>query len=144
MDNRFADEFAQTREILGNKWSVEPWTGRNALRMQARILNTFGQNGAQAIGGDMEALAIAIQALASLNPDKLVDLALDLTRSTRINGEQVTELFFDKHFKANFSELIVGVAWILRVNFGEMWGKGLSGNRARVDVAQMVMEMLLD
>lgn len=144
MDNRFADGFAHTREILDNKWSVEPWTGRNALRMQARILNTFGKNGAQAIRGDMEALAVAIQALVSLNPEQLVDLALDLTRSTQVNGEQVTELFFDKHFKANISELIVGIAWILRVNFGEMWGKGLSGNRVRVDVAQMVMEMLLD
>lgn len=144
MDSRFADGFAHTREVLGNKWSVEPWTGRNALRMQARILNTFGKNGAQAISGDMEALAVAIQALVSLNPEQLVDLALDLTRSTQVNGEQVTELFFDKHFKANISELIVGIAWILRVNFGEMWGKGLSGNRVRVDVAQMVMEMLLD
>lgn len=124
----------EKRDINGHTWEVTQWPGRYSLRMQARIASAFGPvlggliDGKIALTMDLDSeveinVAKAMEAFATHNSEtSFQELILSMLSSAKIDGKDAdNEAFFDMHFAGNMSELYAGIAFVLQVNYGNLF-----------------------
>jgi len=131
--------------INGNEWTVWPWDGMHGIRMQARIAplikgvaGPVGNAVRKAKGTSqkeiMEALldldidTVVNAIFQNIDDQKTPQLIRDMMHGARVNGNDMSmDRPFNEHFAGNYAELYQGLWFILEVNFGELFSRGLSG-----------------
>lgn len=129
--------------INGHDWEVTPWDGMHGVRLQARIARLVGP-ALGAMGDAGSFLESDVGAVVSALADRIDEkdtpqLIRDLLHGSFVDGKDVTiDRVFNEHFAANYAELYQGLAFILRVNFGDLFqlaaaigGPGVAASKAK-------------
>lgn len=132
------------KQIGEARYQTTTFPGRAGLRLQARVARALGP----VLGGLLPAgkadsimdldvdIGGAIKGLASLDPDEFAKLAEDLLQSTRRNNQELKPEIIDGEFSGNYGELYQALAWVIDVNFGQLFGAGgIGGLAARAQEA---------
>jgi len=113
---------AQTKVINGNEWMVQPWPGRYGLKMQARMAKFIGP-ALGGIGNVDDLLDQDVGAMVSALTEVMDDapgLITDMLQGVLVDNKDISnDTNFDNHFSANFAELYEGLAFVIKVNFGD-------------------------
>lgn len=129
----------QTKErtIDDLKVTVTEWPARKAFKMKVRLLKIFGPVLAEIISGmkskagasvldsdfDLSKFGSAIEKLtATMSEDDLLKMVFELTSSTRINNQEITEDTFDMVFAGKMHTIYKILGMVLEVNFGSFLG----------------------
>ena len=112
----------QTKQINGNEWTVQPWPGRYGLKMQSRMAKFIGP-ALGGIGNVDDLLDQDVGAMVSALTEVMDDapgLIESMLQGVLVDGKDISNgTNFDNHFSANFAELYEGLAFVIKVNFGD-------------------------
>lgn len=117
---------AQKQIINGHEWEVTPWDGMHGLRMQTRLGRFVGPVLGQ-VGGAENVLDADVSGIITALADRIDDkdtpqLIRDMLYGAFVDGKDITmDRVFNEHFSANYGELYQGLAFVLRVNFGDLF-----------------------
>jgi len=113
---------AQTKVINGSEWMVQPWPGRYGLKMQSRMAKFVGP-ALGGIGNVDDLLDQDVGAMVSALTEVMDDapgLVEGMLQGVAVDGKDMSAgTNFDNHFSANFAELYEGLAFVIKVNFGD-------------------------
>lgn len=126
------------KEIDGLKVAVSEFPARFGFKMQTRLTMIFGPalgtllSGLEAKTGsaldgefNLDKLPGALESLFSrMNEDKAMDLVLEILKSTRIDGVEVTNQSFDLVFAGKYHTMYKVLWFVLEVNYGGFFGEG--------------------
>jgi|SRR5690554_2815570 len=132
----------ESKIINGHKWEVTPWPGMYGLKMQARlaplvsgvVVPLLEAVGSAKGGGDpmdalmgMDAEKVVGVLLQHIDEDKTPALIESMLYGAFVDGKDATNTsFFNDHFQANYGELYSGLAFVVQVNMGELFGLAAS------------------
>lgn len=112
--------------INGHEWEVYPWDGMHGLRMQARLGRALGpaiasmSNVEDVMDMDVQQIVGALS--GQIDEKETPQLIRDMLHGASVEGKDVTmDRVFNEHFSANYAELYEGLAFIVRVNFGDLF-----------------------
>ena len=126
----------RTRTINGHTWEVQTWPGLYGLRIQARlkpvlapIASVAGQASKSGGGGSsletllsLDVEKVASQLLEAIDEQETPRLIFDMMQGvSRDEYDLGTEANFNRAFSGNFLELYKGIAFVLEVNFGDLF-----------------------
>ena len=136
---------AKTKTINGHSYTVTPFPGRHAIRLEHRLKRSLLPGLAALMGAaklkdkkaslldaeiDGAACAKAVEQLCGDlgNPEEFLALVEELVSMTRRDGKELTGAVIDLEFQGNLAELYKVMAFVVEVNFGDFFGAaGIGG-----------------
>jgi len=127
----------ESKIINGHKWEVTPWPGMYGLKMQAKIaplvsgvvapmINAMGS--AKGGGDPMDALltmdvdSVVAKLLSHIDETQTPALIEAMLYGSFVDGRDITSTnVFNEHFQANYGELYKGLAFVVKVNMGDLF-----------------------
>lgn len=125
----------ETKEktIDGFKVTVTQFPARYGFKMQARLIKVFAPilgtllSGKQGLESEvnLSGLGDALQKVfILLDENAAMQLVFDLMQSTRVDGQEMNDAYFDSMFAGKMNVVYKILGFILEVNFGNFFGEG--------------------
>lgn len=114
---------AKEKTINGNHWRTETYPAMFGLRIFNRLRSTIGLTlqGVNADTLDQDAMQL-IGAFINNLPQDNDQLIVDILSKTWVNDKEISQKQnFDMHFAGNYGELMEGLIFVLRHNYGDVF-----------------------